>query len=134
MSLHSATVRDLDQITARVFDIPARSCGARVDAHRIDDTFVIDIDLPGVDPAGIDINADDHMLTVRAERKPAQGMDAQRTSAQQEDLRILAGQRPKGTVTRRALPSNLDTDRLEARYDDGVLTVRVPVSKELLAA
>ena len=69
MLLRSATVRDLDRLTARVFDTATRNSGARLDAYRIDDTFYIDIDLPGVDPASIDVTVDRKVLTVRAERK-----------------------------------------------------------------
>ena len=118
MLLRSATVRDLDHLTARVFDSATRSSGARLDAYRIDDTFFIDIDLPGVDPVGIDVTVDRKVLTVRAERK--------RPSA--EGLRLLVAERPMGPISRRVfLSETLDTDRLEARYDNGVLTLSIPV-------
>src|SRR3954469_18980138 len=114
MLLHSATVRDLDRLTARVFDSATRTSGARLNAYRIDDTFHIDIDLPGVDPAGIDITADDKVLTVRAERKHAEGEGAER---------------PAAPVSRQVLLADrLDTDRLDAHYANGVLTLNIPVS------
>src|ERR1700754_4739091 len=118
MLLRSATVRDLDRLTARVFDSAPRHSGARLDAYRIDDTFYIDIDLPGVDPASIDVTVDRKVLTVRAERKrPEAG-----------GLRVRAAERPMGTVPRQVfLSDGLDTDRLEARYDNGVLTLSIPV-------
>jgi HSP20 family protein len=118
MLLRSATVRDLDRLTARVFDTATRNSGARLDAYRIDDTFYIDIDLPGVDPAGIDITVDRKVLTVRAERK----------RPEHEGLRLFVAERPMGPVTRQVfLSETLDTDRLEARYDNGVLTLSIPV-------
>jgi HSP20 family protein len=118
MLLRSATVRDLDRLTARVFDTTTRSAGARLDAYRIDDTFYIDIDLPGVDPASIDVTVDRKVLTVRAERK----------RPEHDGLRLLVAERPMGTVTRQVvLSDDLDTDRLEARYDNGVLTLSIPV-------
>jgi HSP20 family protein len=118
MLLRSATVRDLDRITARVFDTATRNSGARLDAYRIDDTFYIDIDLPGVDPASIDVTVDRKVLTVRAERK----------RTEREGLQMLVAERPMGTVTRQVfLSESLDTDRLEARYDNGVLTLSIPV-------
>lgn len=120
MLLRNATVHDLDQVTARVFDTATRSSGCRLDAYRIDDTFFIDIDLPGVDPAGIDITVDRKVLTVRAERK----------HADQEGRAPLASERPRGTVSRHLfLADTLDTDRLEARYDNGVLTLSIPVAE-----
>jgi HSP20 family protein len=118
MLLRSATVRDLDRITARVFDTATRNSGARLDAYRIDDTFYIDIDLPGIDPASIDVTVDRKVLTVRAERK----------RTEREGLQMLVAERPMGTVTRQVfLSESLDTDRLEARYDNGVLTLSIPV-------
>jgi HSP20 family protein len=118
MLLRSATVRDLDRLTTRVFDSATRGTGARLDAYRIDDTFYIDIDLPGVDPASIDVTVDRKVLTVRAERK----------RPTTEGLRLLVAERPMGTITRQVfLSGNLDTDRLEARYDNGVLTLSIPL-------
>ena len=121
MLLRSATVRDLDRLTARVFDSATRNSGARLDAYRIDDTFHIDIDLPGVDPAGIDITVDNKVLTVRAERKRAEG----------ENVRYLVAERPVGSVSRQVfLSDTLDTDRLDARYENGVLTLSIPVREK----
>ena len=121
MLLRSATVRDLDRLTARVFDSATRSSGARLDAYRIDDTFHIDIDLPGVDPAGIDITVDNKVLTVRAERKRVEG----------ENVRYLVAERPTGPVSRQVfLSDTLDTDRLDARYENGVLTLSIPVREK----
>ena len=118
MLLGSATVRDLDRLTARVFDSATRTSGARLDAYRDGDTFVIDIDLPGVDPASIDVTVDRKVLTVRATRR----------RVEREGLRLLVAERPMGTFTRQIfLSDSLDTDRLDARYDNGVLTLSIPV-------
>jgi HSP20 family protein len=120
MLLRSATVRDLDRLTARVFDTATRSSGARLDAYRDGDTFYIDIDLPGVDPASIDVTVDRKVLTVRAERK----------RVEREGLQFVVAERPMGTFTRQVfLSDSLDTDRLEAKYDNGVLALSIPVTE-----
>jgi HSP20 family protein len=122
MLLSSATVRDLDRLTARVFDTATRSSGARLDAYRIDDHFYIDIDLPGVDPAGIDITVDHNVLTIRAERRRA---------ADGANADLIVGERPSGPVSRQVfLSDTLDTDRLDARYEQGVLTLNIPVAEK----
>ena len=111
MSHHHGTVRKPDRLTARVLDSATRGSGARLDAYRDGDTFYIDIDLPGVDPADIDVTADHRVLTVRCRRRPADGT-------------------PLGTASRQVpLPAELDTDRLEARDEDGVLTLRIPAGE-----
>ena len=112
MLLHSAPVDGLDQLTCRVFD-STRSSGARLAAYRIDGTFFVDMDLPGADPAGIDVSMDGGVLTVRAERRrtgepaPAHGPISREVDLSETD--------------------RLDTDRLEASCDEGVLTLRIPV-------
>jgi len=121
MLVRSDAFRDLDRLTTRVFDTATRSAGARLDAYRDGDTFFIDIDLPGVDPAGIDISVDRKVLTVRAERK----------RVDREGVRYVVAERPKGTVSRQVfLSDTLDTDRLDARYDNGVLTLSIPVTEK----
>jgi len=124
MLLRTATVRDLDHLAARVFDSATRSSGARLDAYREGDTFHIDIDLPGVDPASIDVTVDRRVLTVRAERK----------AVERDGLRVVVAERPTGVFTRSVLLSDgLDTDRLEAKYDNGVLSISIPVIEKASA-
>ena len=121
MLLRNDPFREFDRLTTRVFDTATRSSGARLDAYRDGDTFYIDIDLPGVDPASIDVTVDRNVLTVRAERR----------RVQREGVERLVSERPMGTVVRRLVLSDiLDTDRLEARYDAGVLTLTIPVIEQ----
>jgi HSP20 family protein len=121
MLLRTATARDFDRLTTRVFDTATRGTGARLDAYRDGDTFFIDIDLPGVDPASIDVTVDRKVLTIRAER----------TREQREGVRYVIAERPTGTTTRQVfLSDSLDTDRLEAKYDNGVLTLSIPVTEQ----
>jgi HSP20 family protein len=108
----------LTTLTARVLESSNRSSGARLDAYRVDGTFFVDIDLPGVDTASIDVTVGGEVLTVRAERR----------SPEPENLRV-------GPLTRQVLLSEkLDTDRLEARHDNGVLTLSIPVRRDDPAA
>jgi HSP20 family protein len=112
--------RAADCLTARVFDSATRHQGCRLDAYREGDTYYIDIDLPGIDPATIDMAVDDSVLTIRAERTPAE----------REGLRLVVADRPDGTFTRRVFLSDaMDTDRLDATYDGGVLTLRIPLAE-----
>lgn len=107
MLLSSATVPDLDRLTARVLDNSDRGFGCRMKAYRIDDGFFVDVVLPGTGHADIDITVEQGVLTVRAER---------------------VGRDEKQTERQIALAQTLDTDRLEARYTDGVLTLTIPVT------
>ncbi|WP_306205063.1 Hsp20/alpha crystallin family protein [Actinoplanes sp. RD1] len=121
MLLRNDAFRDFDRLTARVFETATRTSGARLDAYRVEDMFFIDIDLPGVDPASIDITVDRKVLTVKAERK--------RSAA--EGAQYVLTERQVGAVSRQIfLSDTLDTDRLEARYDNGVLTLSIPVAEQ----
>ena len=108
MLLHSGAVRDPERLTARVFDSATRRSGCRLETYREGDTFYLDIDLPGVDPADIDFVVDHDVLTVRAARR-------------RDGLRLITGERQI------RLDESLDTDRLEAGYADGQLTLRIPI-------
>ena len=91
-----------------------------MDAYRRGDQFVIDLDLPGVEPDAIELTVEQNVLTIRAERRfePEEGDE------------ILITERPQGAFTRQLqLGDSLDTDRLEAGYDQGVLTLRIPVAE-----
>ena len=77
-------------------------------------------DLPGVDPDSIDCTVERNVLTVRAERRRPSG----------ENVELVAAERPMGTFTRQLfLGDTLDTDRLEAGYENGVLTLRIPIAE-----
>ena len=91
-----------------------------MDAYRRGDEFVVHFDLPGVDPGSIEISVDRNILTVAADRR----------FEQQADDEILVTERPQGTYTRQLmLGDQLDTDRIEAGYDRGVLTLTIPVAE-----
>jgi len=118
MLLRTAPFRSFDAFDQFFGSSAVRTAAAPLDAYRDGDTFFVEIDLPGVDPASIDATVDRNVLTVRAER----------TRARREGVRPVISERATGTVTRRlVLGDTLDTDRLEASYDAGVLTLSIPV-------
>jgi len=93
-----------------------------LDLCRDGDHFTMTMDMPGVDPGSIDLSVEDNTLTVRASRT---------TSALSEGAQWLARERASGTFARQiSLGRGLDTSRITARYDNGVLQVTIPVSAE----
>ncbi|MCZ2839807.1 Hsp20/alpha crystallin family protein [Modestobacter sp. VKM Ac-2985] len=121
----SAAFRALDQLTGRSGTTTARPlAGMPMDAYRVGDNFVAHFDLPGVDPGSIDLSVEGTTLTISAERSVPQIENAQWQVAE----------RPFGSYTRQlVLGRSLDTDRLEASYHDGVLTVSIPVAEKAKA-
>ncbi|MFF4579900.1 Hsp20/alpha crystallin family protein [Streptomyces sp. NPDC001373] len=92
-----------------------------MDAYREGDAYVIAFDLPGVDTEAIDIDVERNMLTVKAERRPA---------AKSDSVKMELSERPLGVFSRQImLADTLDTERIEADYDAGVLTLRIPIAE-----
>ena len=112
--------RDLDRIAQQLMGTTNRPAVMPMDAWREGDRFVIEFDLPGVSTESIDLDVERNVLTVRAERVPRNG-----------DWEPLASERPRGAFSRQlVLGDNLDLDRIEAAYADGVLRLVVPVAEK----
>ncbi|MEU6676713.1 Hsp20/alpha crystallin family protein [Streptomyces sp. NPDC046853] len=92
-----------------------------MDAYRDGDTYVLAFDLPGVKSEAIDIDVERNMLTVKAERRPA---------AKGDTVQMELSERPLGVFSRQVvLADTLDTERIEAHCDAGVLTLRIPIAE-----
>jgi HSP20 family protein len=105
----------------RSVTINGRQPWMAMDAYRQDDHLVLQLDLPGVDPASVDVTFENSTLTIKAERRAAVA----------EDGHVLVSERPQGTFTRRlSLSENFDAERTAARYDNGVLTLTIPVAEQ----
>lgn len=91
-----------------------------VDLYREGDQYVLSADMPGVDPGSVDIDVDGQLLTIRA----------QRTADVRDGSKWLAQERPHGSYLRQfSIGEGVDSDRISAVYENGVLNVIVPVSE-----
>jgi HSP20 family protein len=113
--------RELERLSEQAWDNGARvPRGIPIDAYRRGDQFLVHFDLPGVDPASIDLTVEKNVLTVRAER----------VWRRQEGEEVLVAERPRGVFTRQLfLGDTLDAGGVQASYDQGVLTVTIPVAE-----
>jgi len=109
----------------RVFDqalTTTRMTSMPMDAYRHGESFVVHLDLPGVDPGSIDVSAEQNVLTISAERhwQPVEGDQ------------VVANERPQGRFTRQLFLGNaLDAEGIHATYDAGVLTLTLPKSEKV---
>ncbi len=111
--------RDFDRLANQVFGTTNRPAVMPMDAWREGDVFQLEFDLPGVASESIDLDVERNVLTVRAERVARNG-----------DWEMLASERPRGVFSRQlVLGDNLDLDRIEAHYDEGVLHLSIPVAE-----
>ena len=121
MLMRTDPFRDLDRLTQQVLGTTSRPAAMPIDAYRAGDEFVVQFDLPGVDAGSIDLTVEKNVLTVHAERRRPEA----------EGVEMLVGERPQGMFSRQLfLGEALDTDRIDANYADGVLTLKVPVAEK----
>lgn len=120
MLMRTDPFRELDRFTQQVFGTTARPAMMPMDAYRSEHEFVVHFDLPGVKVDSIDLQVEQNVLTVRAERPPVAGGERE----------MVVTERPAGTFTRQLfLGETLDVDNIKASYDAGVLTLTIPVSE-----
>lgn len=124
MLMRTDPFRELDRMAQQFFGYngtSARPAAMPMDAYRAGDDYVVQLDLPGVSPESIDLDVERNVLTVKAERN----------IQFKDDAEVQVAERPRGVFTRQLfLGDTLNTDSIDASYDAGVLTVRVPVAEQ----
>jgi HSP20 family protein len=121
MLMRTDPFRELDRLTQQVFGTQARPAAMPMDAWREGEEFVVELDLPGVDPASIDLDVERNVVTVRAERK----------SRVEDREEVVAAERPAGTFSRQLmLGDTLETDAVTATYNAGVLALHIPIREQ----
>ena len=120
MSINYDPFHRLDELRDRLLSGGRTPLSFPMDAYRRGDEFVVHLDLPGVLPETIEVAVENQVLTVGAERRfePHEGDE------------FLVTERPQGRFSRQLrLGSTIDTENIAASYDDGVLTLTLPVSE-----
>jgi HSP20 family protein len=120
MLMRTDPFRELDRMAQQALGTRMRPAVMPMDAYRDGDRFFVHFDLPGVDPNSINLTVEKNVLTVAAERQ------WQATESQE----VIASERPQGNFSRQLfLGEGLDTERVSANYDNGVLTVTIPIAE-----
>jgi HSP20 family protein len=121
MLMQADPFRELDHIAQQIVGpgTTSRPAVMPMDAWRDGDTVIVAFDLPGVSAETLDIDVERNVLTIKAERSAPHG-----------DREMLAAERPRGLFSRQlVLGDNLDLDRIQAEYTNGVLSLRIPVAE-----
>ena len=121
MLLRFDPFREFDRLTEQFASTASRAPRPfPMDAYRRGDRFIVEFDLPGVEPASIELTVEQNVLTVRAER---------RLEPQAGDELVVA-ERPQGTYARQVfLGDTLDAEHVQADCQLGVLTLTIPVAE-----
>lgn len=121
MILRTDPFREMDRWLDTVLRQVPTAHPMPMDLYRDGESFVARVDLPGVNPATIDIDVEDRTLTIRAER----------AAEESESLQWLSRERPTGTFARQlTLGHGVELDNIDAGYADGVLTLTLPMAEE----
>lgn len=123
MLMRTDPFRELDRLTQQFFGAngtPARPAAMPMDAYRTGEEYVVAFDLPGVRPDSIDLDVARNVLTVKAERPgPAE-----------DTAEYQVAERPRGVFSRQLfLGESLDAENIQASYEAGVLSLRIPVAE-----
>lgn len=124
-------VRSLQREIDRMFDslLPRGNGDAeqavwapRVDLAETDHAYLIQLDVPGMKKEELEVSFQDGSLTICGERKQR---------ATEEDTSIVRVERRFGRFYRSFdLPKAVDSTKIEASYEDGVLAIEVPKAEE----
>jgi HSP20 family protein len=94
----------------------------RTDLSETEDAYFIHLDLPGLNKKDVEINFHDGTLSISGER---------RAEETEKDRKFVRVERSYGRFYRAfTLPQTVKTDGIQANFDNGVLTIRVPKVEE----
>lgn len=120
MAMKFDPFRELDRMAGALLDPRQRLRLMPIDLYRQGDHYILNADLPGIDPGSVDVDVDGQLLTIRAER----------TINVPDGATWLTRERESGTFLRQLnLGQGIDIDNISARYENGVLSVHIPVSE-----
>jgi HSP20 family protein len=113
--------QEFDRITRQMLGSGRAPRSMPIEAYRRGDQFYVHLDLPGVGPEDVQLTVERNVVAVRAERR----------SLWREGDDVLVDETPQGVFARQLfLGDNLDAGRLEASFDQGILTLTIPVAEQ----
>jgi HSP20 family protein len=93
-----------------------------LDVYETGDTLVVTVELPGIEPGAVEVSVEDSTLTVTGSRE---------FSHEAEEQNYHRIERRYGAFSRSLrLPQTADAEKVDARFDKGVLTIEVPKREE----
>lgn len=113
--------RELDALFEPWHFVEGRSFCPAMDVSEEEDSYRIDVDLPGVKPDEVDVTVEGGELIIRGERKV-------------EKKGVHRSERSYGSFVRTvSIGRSVDSDKIAATFKDGILSVSIPKSKEARA-
>ena len=115
--------RALDQAFNSAWSGNDRVWVPAIDVVEKKDAYLLYAELPGVDASRVDVSFEQNVLTIRGEKQTL-------ASPTEGELCVYAAERVSGSFERAVrLPEFVDGERINAEFNNGVLTVTVPKAK-----
>ncbi|MEU3854320.1 Hsp20/alpha crystallin family protein [Streptomyces sp. NPDC029554] len=119
MLVRTGAPGDLDRLARELAQSATAGTVIPADVWRDDEAFFVQFDLPGMERSSIEVTVERGTLLLSAERP----------SPVPDGARPVLTERPTGRFSRRlTLSDALDADAAQAVYDNGVLTLRIPLA------
>ena len=119
--------REMDDLLRRTFgahEVTAEEgvlLAPPVNTYARDNTFFVQVEIPGLDKKDIEVSLEGNQLTIRGERK---------STREVKEQDYLLRESRQGTFLRRlTLPDGVNTDKVHAGYKDGILEITMPMVK-----
>lgn len=93
-----------------------------IDMYEKEDSFIVRAELPGVNKEDVDISMSGDTLTIKGERKAPADVKAE----EYECCEVCYGSFSRSIT----MPAAVDSDKIEATYENGILEIRLPKMKE----
>lgn len=111
--------REIDRLFEDTFTRDGNNWTPAVDIKESDNDIGIDLELPGLKPENVEITAENSLLTIRGEKR------SERKEGDEGRYHVV--ERSYGTFMRSfTLPQGVDENQIQAEFNDGVLSIRIP--------
>lgn len=94
----------------------------KTDVHELENTYEMNVDLPGFKKENIHVDLKEGYLTVRAEK----GLDKE----EKQEKKVIRSERYVGSMSRSFYVGDIEPDSIKCKYEDGVLTLEFPKEKQ----
>jgi len=115
-------LRGLQRELERLFNVPSSEGYPPINVYDADNDYVVEAMLPGVAAGDLDLSITGDTLVIKGAKRPLADVHADR---------YIRSERGHGNFNRTVvLPDAVEADKIQAKYADGMLTIRLPKSAQ----
>jgi HSP20 family protein len=115
------TTSILDDFFNDEFFLPSVNSNSHLDVYQEDNKYVVEVDLPGYKKEEINMSFNNDLLTIKAEHNE---------ESKEDTKKYIYRSRSQSMFTRQIRFSNIDHESIDAKFEEGVLKVILPIKGE----